>query len=284
MNAASLLNFDGPGLFIALLALLIGLRLAILVSNRLSRRTAVAVAPTLAPDEAVDGEITSLGAPDPQADSEPMIADIALPSRTHFFAELLDSAIIAVVLVGFLIRPFVLQAFYIPSGSMVPTLLQGDKLVATKFTYHLREPKHGEVVVFHAPKLALQLMGQTYDAQHPTDYVKRVVGLPHDRIRIVSGVGIYRNGKLLKEPYDKPDYDFPVTAGDLLAVHYEARSQLLPHIVGRELVVPEGYLFVLGDNRTQSHDGHIWGLLPRNQLVGKALFIFWPLYRGGLVH
>ncbi len=207
------------------------------------------------------------------------------PSR--FFAELLDSGIIAVVLVFFIIRPFILQAFFIPSESMMPTLQKGDKLLATKYSYHLHEPHRRDVVVFEAPALALNLLNQADDPQHPTDYVKRVIGLPGDHIHIVANEGVYINGKLQQEPYlyGLPDYYFPRRPDGELAIRYEeTHKALAPYIEGKDLVVPPGYLFVLGDNRTSSHDGHLWGLLPRNRLLGKATFIFWPLNRIGLVN
>ncbi len=209
-------------------------------------------------------------------------------SRGEFrlWHELLDSAIIAVVLVFFLIRPFLLQAFYIPSGSMIPTLQIGDKVLATKLTYRLHEPRVGDVVVFHAPRKALELNGQRYNPKQPTDYVKRVVGTPGDRVRITYD-GVYVNDRLLNEPYvaARPDYEFPVTSGGDFSMRLGAgvANELLPHIQGNELLVPKGYLLVLGDNRLESHDGHVWGLLKRDAVVGKAVVVFWPLKRIGFI-
>jgi signal peptidase I len=205
----------------------------------------------------------------------------------RFVTEILDSALIAIALVFLLIRPFLLQTFYIPSESMVPTLQKNDRLVAIKYTYALREPRRGEVVVFHAPRAALETLGQQYDPQNPVDYVKRVIGLPGDHIRIIRADGVYINGHRLNEPYveSPPDYDFPTDgAGEMTNGYPEVRDVLRQDIVGQEFVVPPQMLFVLGDNRTMSHDSHDWGLLDRHALVGKALFLFWPLSRAGLVH
>lgn len=285
-----MINFDDPSIAVALLAIIIGLRLALyLVERTLNARAAETVEPVLSPDETADESLLPLAdAPE----SEP----VSHPSRqeTHslrFITEILDSAMIAVFLVFFLIRPFILQAFYIPSDSMVPTLLHGDKLLATKFTYHLREPRRGEVIVFHAPKDALETLGQKYDPKHPTDYVKRLVGLPGDRIHIVDGEGVFVNGALFDKPgskADTPNYDFPTDVNGNVTpetIRYEqVREKLQPDVRGNDLVVPPGYLFVLGDNRTMSHDSHAWGFVPRKDVVGKAVFLFWPPNRMGFVH
>ncbi|HEY3379570.1 MAG TPA: signal peptidase I [Armatimonadota bacterium] len=275
-----MLNFDDPGIAIALLAILVGLRVALFVVERLLvGRPAEAVVTALSPDD------------NPDVPPAPVLALPELPTADphpyRFVTELLDSALIAVILVFFVIRPFVLQAFFIPSESMVPTLQKGDKLLATKYTFMLREPRHGEIIVFHAPANALQTLGQPYDAAHPTDYVKRVVGLPGDHIRIADNVGVFVNGIRQAEPYVAalPNYNFPNNADGTSALAYaQTRAQLQPYIVNNELVIPPGYVFVLGDNRQFSHDSHAWGLVPRKALVGKAEYLFWPPHRAGFVH
>ena len=277
---------DEPGFPIALLAILAGLRLAVYVVERMAQRTAETLAvPTLAPDERADASVLAL---EPSATQE-MVAEeegreALHPSRA--FAELLDSGMIAVLLVFFLIRPFVLQAFYIPSGSMIPTLQTGDKLLAAKYVYHLRQPHRGEVIVFHAPEVALEILHQPFDDKHPVEYVKRVVGVPGDHIHIVANEGVFVNDQPLTEPYiqDPPNYDFPVRVDGELTVDPRVRKDFQRYLQSQELVVPKGYLFVLGDNRTLSHDSHIWGLLPESRVIGKALFIFWPTARVGFIH
>jgi len=99
------------------------------------------------------------------------------PSR-RFMVELLDSGLIAFILVFIIIRPFVVQAFYIPSESMVPTLLPGDRILVNKFIYRLNPPRRGDIIVFDAPEYALQ------PGDGRKDYVKRLVGLPGDRILV----------------------------------------------------------------------------------------------------
>jgi signal peptidase I len=317
-----MINFDDPGVAYALLAIVGGLRLALyVVERRMQARPASG--PTLAPDDMEDAaplmarpevfpsptlpvgsvaEAAGVLMPGeaslrPSGDGVGELAHPPLPSTStpaedeqpplRFFTEILDSALIAIALVFLLIRPFLLQTFYIPSESMVPTLQKNDRLVAIKYTYALREPRRGEVVVFHAPRAALETLGQQYDPQNPVDYVKRVIGLPGDHIRIVHDDGVYINGHRLDEPYvaSPPNYDFPNdSAGDMTNGYPEVRDVLRQDIVGQEFVVPPHMLFVLGDNRTMSHDSHDWGLLDRHALVGKALFLFWPLSRAGLVH
>jgi signal peptidase I len=185
--------------------------------------------------------------------------------------EFVDSALIAVLLVFCVLRPFVVQAFYIPSGSMEPTLKQYDRILVNKFVYYFQEPKVGDVVVFDAPPQASELK---------RDFIKRVVGVPGDRIAVYDGK-LHRNGAVVDESFIKemPLYTWPLNAEQ-----------------GVEITVPPGGLLVFGDNRNDSHDGHRWELLepdgsrkpapflPRPNVLGKAMFKFWPLYRVGPLH
>jgi len=173
--------------------------------------------------------------------------------------EFLDSALLALVLVFFLIRPFLLQAYYIPSDSMLPALHRGDRIIVLKFTYRLREPKRKEIVVFRAPPAAAH--------GDKKDFIKRVMGLGGETIAVrynnKSGHNqLFVNGKPVKEPYlrEPMAYEYPPTR------------------------VPRAMLFVMGDNRNDSNDSHKWGFLPRRNLEGKAVLRFWPPSRLGLVH
>ncbi|MCC6442236.1 MAG: signal peptidase I [Armatimonadetes bacterium] len=161
--------------------------------------------------------------------------------------EFVESALIAIVLVFLIIRPFIVQAFYIPSGSMHPTLLEDDHILVNKFIYRFSEPKHGDVVVFKSPK-------EVSADEKP--FIKRLIGLPGDEIKVEEGK-TYRNGKPLTEPYilEEPVYPFGPAK------------------------VPPGKLFVMGDNRNNSNDSHEWGMLDRDRVLGKAMLIFWPLSR-----
>ncbi|UCH36738.1 MAG: signal peptidase I [Armatimonadota bacterium] len=161
--------------------------------------------------------------------------------------ELSDSLLIAFALVFLLIKPFVVAAFYIPSGSMRPTLMERDRVLVNKFIYRLTEPRRQDVIVFRAPPQA---------SMEQKDFIKRLIGLPGDHLEIRSYDGVYINGRKLDEPYigplQAPDYDYgPVE-------------------------VPSGQYFVMGDNRRDSNDSHRWGFLNRANLLGKAMIIFWP--------
>ncbi len=183
--------------------------------------------------------------------------------------EFVDSGLVAALLVFCLLRPFVIQAFFIPSGSMEPTLLVGDRILVNKFIYFFRDPRPGEIVVINAPPAA---------SEEDKDFIKRVVGVPGDRLCVKDGA-LYRNGVRLNEDYiaEPPCYIWP------------SEDECI--------VVPDGYLVVMGDNRNHSNDSHRWGywdprtgewvpqpFLPRENVLGKAMVIFWPPHRIRLVH
>jgi signal peptidase I len=214
------------------------------------------------------------------------------PARPYM-AELLDSGLIAVALVFLLIRPLVVQSFYIPSGSMEPTLMGppkseynqqfghqaaisyrptgGDHILVNKFIYRLSAPERGDIIVFDAPPQALQGRGRS-------DFVKRLIGLPGDLVQIKKDIGVYIDGKLLQEPdaIPVPHYSWPVDEFGLPAE--------------RPYRVPPRCYFVLGDNRDASYDSHAWFLgdepkpeLETSRVLGKAMLIYWPPHRIGLI-
>lgn len=154
------------------------------------------------------------------------------------------------------IRQFVAEARFIPSGSMEPTLQIDDRLVIEKISYRFNPPERGDIIVFQAPQSALDAVGSTTkDA-----YIKRVVGLPGDTVEVKEGK-VFVNGEALTENYIQapPAYTW-----------------------GPETVPEEEYL-VLGDNRNSSSDGHVWGFLPQESIIGRAVVRFWPPDRiGGL--
>lgn len=163
--------------------------------------------------------------------------------------------VLAVVLAT-VCHALVAEARFIPSLSMAPTLAIGDRLVIEKVTYHLHAPRRGDIVVFRPPSPAVQ--GQVgVDPSVP--WIKRVVGLPGDRLALERG-RLYVNGRRLPEPYV-----FPSRAGTTL----------------HERTVPPGSVFVLGDNRDHSIDSATWGPLPMSHIIGRASFRFWPPQRFG---
>lgn len=147
------------------------------------------------------------------------------------------------------IRTLVAEARYIPSGSMLPTLEINDRLIIDKVSYRFKSPSRGDIVVFYPPAAA----GKQFVKEA---FIKRIIGLPGETIEIKNGQ-VYANGLPLDEAYTaaQPDYNW-----------------------GPQVVPPNSYL-VLGDNRNDSDDGHIWGFLPENRIIGRATLRFWPLNR-----
>ena len=163
-----------------------------------------------------------------------------------YVLEAVEILVIAVA-IAFGIRTFIAEARYIPSGSMLPTLKIDDRLMVEKLTYHFRSPERGDIVVFNPTD---RLIEQNFrDA-----FIKRVVGTPGDKIEVKEGK-VFVNDQPLKEDYilEPPSRNSP------------------------PIVVPPNQYFVMGDNRNSSYDSRFWGAVPRDRIIGKASFRFWPL-------
>lgn len=189
-------------------------------------------------------------------------------------------------LVGFLfLRGGVVEARVIPSGSMLPTLQIDDRVIVDKLSGRLlgRQIEHGDIIVFYPPKIETGMDDSNsvlnvipFVPEKPPAFIKRVVGLPGDRIEVEKGVGIFVNGKLVAEASDipKPDYQLHYLR-DIRGVNM-ARAYVQPY--GNSLapiVVPPGQLFVLGDNHNNSGDSHVWGFLDQNRVIGRACLTIW---------
>jgi signal peptidase I len=176
------------------------------------------------------------------------------------------------------------QAFVIPTASMEDTLLIGDHLLVDKLAYApagllsryllpYEEPKHGDIIVFR------------YPADISQTFVKRVIGVPGDHLKLVNQI-VYRNGTPLKEPYiyhksgmidsyrdnfpsEPPPYTYDPARDPLL------RDMLEHHVTNGEVVVPPDSFFAMGDNRDNSLDSRYWGFVPRENIIGKPLLIYW---------
>lgn len=164
-----------------------------------------------------------------------------------FFWEILKIAIVALVIVV-PIRYFIFQPFIVRGGSMEPNFHSGDYLIIDEITYRFRSPERGEVVVFNYPKMPTQR------------YIKRIVGLPGEAVEIKDGkVFIYsKDGELLELDESQYFHDIPATLGN------------------EKVILKEGEYFVLGDNRPYSSDSRSWGVLPRNDIIGRVFFRAWP--------
>jgi signal peptidase I len=164
--------------------------------------------------------------------------------------EMVETIVIAFVL-AFLIKTFIVGSFWIPSGSMEPTLQINDRILAYKIFYGLKYVKHGHIIVFK------------YPLNPRKDFIKRVIGLPKDTVK-VRNKKVYVNGELLNEPY---------------VVHRDPWESGFPRDEYGPVQVPEDSLFVMGDNRDSSDDSRYWGFVPADNIVGRAVVIYWPPWR-----
>ncbi|MGB8011745.1 MAG: signal peptidase I [Terriglobales bacterium] len=196
------------------------------------------------------------------------------------------SSLAGVLVTGLFIITFVLQAFEIPSSSMEDTLLIGDHVFVNREQFApptrwmgslmpYRDIRRNDIIVFLSP------------SEQGLFVVKRVMGTPGDRIHLRDGV-VYRNGQKLDEPYvsDKPTPEsensrvyrenFPaVQASDQYGVTPDWQAELPKHIEGIDFVVPPGSYFAMGDNRNASYDSRFWGLIPKENVIGRPMFIYW---------
>jgi signal peptidase I len=172
-----------------------------------------------------------------------------LPQGKSVVREYAEALIIAVLL-ALVIRTFVVQAFKIPSGSMLPTLQIGDHILVNKFLYYFRPIQRGEVIVFKFPQ------------DESRDFIKRVIGLPGETLEI-RGKQVLINGKPLDEPY--------AVYGDWPTQRLGEREQMGP------IVIPPGRLFMMGDNRDHSMDSRVWGFLDEHKVKGKAFIIYFSV-------
>lgn len=183
--------------------------------------------------------------------------NLTVSSGSQWWRQVRENLFILVIALGLalLIRSFIAEPRYIPSDSMLPTLQLGDRLIVEKISYHFRPPATGDIIVFEPPK-QLQSLGYAKDQA----FIKRVIGSSGQKVEIAKGK-VYLNNQPLSEDYiaEPPEY------------HWGPQT------------VPENRLFVMGDNRNNSNDSHVWGFLPQENIVGRAWFRFWPPDRIGLV-
>lgn len=213
--------------------------------------------------------------------------------KKGFVRETIEVIVTTLILL-IVIRGLLAELRYIPSGSMEPTFLVNDRIIVEKVSGWMMRPiERGDILVFYPPPIEigkdisfspLNIMGRLTGLPiFPIDtaYIKRVVGLPGDQIKIKKGVGVFINDQLLPEPYVKeaPDYDISVL-GDIGGRN--AVGQFIkPYEDSSEpVLVPPGKLFMMGDNRNNSEDSHVWGFVEQSRVIGKTWVMFWRLLPG----
>jgi signal peptidase I len=159
------------------------------------------------------------------------------------------------IFLAFGIHQFVAEARYVPTGSMLPTIEINDRIMVDKLSYRWRKPSRGDVIVFTPNDRLRQIEPDLKDP-----FVKRVIGLPGETVEVKNNT-VFINGKPLSEPYiaARPNYQW-----------------------GPRTIPPNSYL-VLGDNRNNSNDSHLWGYVPAENIIGKAAFRVWPPNRFGSI-
>ncbi len=210
--------------------------------------------------------------------------------------EIVELVVVTLILL-IIVRQGFIEARYIPSESMVPTLKINDRLIVEKVSKNLRLLRfklpitRKDIIVFYPPPDGNRGKDLHYDPLSvfarwtglpflPQDdaYIKRVIGLPGEVIEIKSGEGVYVNGELLIEPFTKepPNYD----CTDLSHIEVYRRQGK-----SGKIIVPKGHLFVMGDNRNRSQDSHVWGFLDEKRVIGRAAVIIWrPLTENTATH
>jgi signal peptidase I len=240
--------------------------------------------PVPLPSEPIPHPLPETPSPMPAASSQPSPPAPQRRVVTDFGSDLITSmqSLLGTVVIAIFVITFIVQAFQIPSESMENTLLVGDYLLVDKLCYgeagfgdHVmpyQKIARGDVIVFHYP---------VDPKQH---FVKRVIGVPGDRLRLVNKT-VFINGKPLNEPYvrfieppNNPFRDnFPRTDIPMINMEGSWWLEMRKLVEDGQLIVPEGHYFVMGDNRDDSQDSRYWGFVPRENIIGSPLLIYWSL-------
>lgn len=201
--------------------------------------------------------------------------------------ELVDT-IVFVVIAVIIIRFFIAELRWIPSGSMKPTLLEGDRIVVeklTKFPNVIKnhrfenDPKRGDIMIFYPPFVKLKTDPWSIFSRltgffcKDVAYIKRVIGLPGEKFEVKKSSNgsyhVYINDKRLDEEYIMSEYDYHVCKENMYCGPF---------------IIPEDNYFMMGDNRGNSQDSRFWGTLPKERFIGRAVFTFWPPRRIGILN
>ncbi len=214
------------------------------------------------------------------------VSNTPAKKNKSIYKEYIEPFLIAAV-VALFIRQFVVEAFKIPSGSMIPTLTIGDHLLVNKFVYGPRipftdtriftwkQPKRGEIIVFKYPE------------NESKNFIKRVIGLPGDKIQIINGT-LYINDKPVSATpigvQEETESDAIGSSSDRVMLYDEHLGNvdhLIQHLYDQShynfgpILVPNDSVFVMGDNRDNSQDSRVWGFVKDNKILGRALIIYW---------
>lgn len=183
----------------------------------------------------------------------------AQESRPSFLSQVVSFLVMLVVALAlfFGLRAFVVEPYDIPSGSMETTIMTGDRVFAEKVSYYFRDVQPGDIVTFESPEVAGQVL------------IKRCIAVGGQTVDLVDGV-VYVDGEPLDEPYTNglPSYPLRTASGEDISYPY---------------TVPEGYLWVMGDNRTNSSDSRYFGAVPEDSVTGRGCLVFWPLDHFGML-
>jgi signal peptidase I len=200
------------------------------------------------------------------------------------FAEYAESLIVTILLALFG-TTFVVQAFKIPSESMYPTLQVGDHLLVNKFLFQGRGAWYEKLLPYRAVHRGDIVVFKYPFEDHP-HFVKRVIGVPGDHIRIINDQ-VYVNGKCLAEPYvvhdpaaEDPFVDnFPPTNASAakIGLRQEWAAEIMNHVEAGDLVVPDDHFFMMGDNRDRSLDSRYWGFVDRDAIIGRPMVVYWSV-------
>lgn len=188
--------------------------------------------------------------------------------------ELVETVIFVVVMV-IIIKFFLGEIRWIPSASMHPTLLEGDRVIVERVTRFYQTPNRGDILVFYPPMTKLDSTPLKVFARltgffcHDDAFIKRVIGLPGDKLEIKKAKDdgaftVYINGVALDEPYINSKYDYPDCSQEMYC---------------GPMIIPNDQYFMMGDNRGNSEDSRYWGFLPKERIIGRATTIIWPLNR-----